>query len=185
MAAGGVAAIAAALGAVGNMVANQGRASGSAGPVSPRGDTTTAALALAHDKKHLKALQRNAQAERLLSVLTDPHIMGAAVTLGGLYLSTRIRFHEADQTNANLQGVSAAAMVAMGLGRAGVGDLTSSALAATAAAALIGAQAVQAGGGAFPDLTLREPITGFPLVSAYGPIPALQWTYEQVKDLKL
>lgn len=95
------------------------------GFAQPRIDTSTAAIVAAADPRTRRAAVRNAREERLYAVLTDPQVMGALVVVVGLLASSRIPFHPDPVTNARIQGVSGAACVLMGLGRAGVGDLTS------------------------------------------------------------
>lgn len=174
MAGGAAAGILAAVTALGGLVSNQTRSGGSSGP-GPRIDTSTAALAGATDRKQLKILERNARAERQLAVLTDPQVMGLLVTFGGLAAASRLPFHPDPDVNQRVQGVAAAAAVLMGLGRAGVGDLTTTAVAAAAGLA------VGSDGGSLP-LTITGP-GGIPLVSAFGPLASLQWSYRKLQEL--
>lgn len=171
MAAGAIGAIGAALGGVAGAFSKQSHA-GAATP-GPRQDNSTAALALAKDKPQLRAMQRNARDERVLALLTDPQVMGLLVTLGGLALATRVPFHDNPETNARIQGVAAAACVLMGLGRAGVGDLTTLTMAA-GAGTIVG---LSGESGALPG-TLQGP-GGVPLASVWGPIESLRWAIEK------
>lgn len=132
-----VSAIGGVLGGLANAFSNQSRLPGaSAGPPSARVDTSTAAIVAAADPKTRRAAVRNAREERLYALLTDPQVMGALVVVGGLLASSRIPFHEDPVTNARLQGIAGGACVLMGLGRAGVGDMTSLAFAGGAGLAL-------------------------------------------------
>lgn len=134
MAAAGVAAIAPALAMLAGQgiqaVNNQGRAPTATLPA--RVDTSTAAIAGIREPKARRAAYRNAREERLMALITDPQVMGALVTVGGMLVATHLPFSEDRITNARLQGVAAAACVLMGLGRAGVGDITTAAFAAGA-----------------------------------------------------
>lgn len=110
-------------------IASKPQAAGPAG----RPDTSTAAIAVA-DPRNRRAAVANAREERLHALLTDPQIMGLLVTIGGVALATNAPFHHNKAVNAQLQALTAAAAVLMGLGRAGVGDLTTLTLAAGTAA---------------------------------------------------
>lgn len=112
-------------------IASKPQAAGPAG----RPDTSTAAIAVA-DPRNRRAAVANAREERLHALLTDPQIMGLLVTLGGVALAANTPFHRNKVVNAELQALTAAAAVLMGLGRAGVGDLTTLTLAAGTAAAV-------------------------------------------------
>lgn len=172
MAAAGVAALIPALGSLfGNVAgafANQGRSplAGSAAP-GPRVDTSSAAIAAAPDEKRARMVARNAEKERIYALLTDPQVLGLATVLGSLVLANRIRFAQDPGTNARVQGVAAASGCLMGLGRAGVGDLTSLVMAGMAGAATGGPESVSdlipGGLGALPLLALPGGV-GFPLV---------------------
>lgn len=105
-----------------------------AGPAG-RSDTSTAAIAVA-DPRNRRAAVANAREERLHALLSDPQIMGLLVTIGGVALATNAPFHRNKVVNAQLQALTAAAAVLMGLGRAGVGDLTTLTIAAGTAAAV-------------------------------------------------
>ena len=95
-------------------------------------DTSTQAIALARDRAQTRAAARNAQQERLVALLTDPQVMGMLALFGGLYASQHIPWSENKATNAALKGVATSATVLMALGRAGVGDLTTLAVAGAA-----------------------------------------------------
>lgn len=167
MAAGGIAAAGAALGGLASAFGNQSR--GSAGSTAPRSDTSTAALALASSPKMARELRKNARDERMLAVLLDPQVLGLLVTFGGLAAASRIPFHPDPDTNTKVQGLAAAAAVLMGLGRAGVGDLTTLTMAAGAGAVV---------GTAGNDWTIEAP-GGYPLASLWGPLAGIQWAIKQ------
>jgi hypothetical protein len=112
-----------------------------------RQDTSTAAIALSKDPKAAKLARKNAQEERLMALLTDPQIMGLLTVLGGLYVSNKIPWTEDPGARARISGVAAAACVVMGLGRAGVGDMTTLAVATVA-----GAATASSGSGGISDL---------------------------------
>lgn len=160
-----LAGVASALGAVGGLFSQQSR--GGAGSAvqqtpTPRIDTSTAAIAQAKDRRERAALVRNAREERLVSVLTDPNVMGAATVLVGLMLSARLPFHEDPGTNARLRGLAAASMVLMGLGRAGVGDMTSLVVASGVGLSLVASEGID---NLVPDI----PGTDIPLYALTGP----------------
>jgi len=114
---------------------NQGR---SLAIVPRHQDTSTAGIALARDAKVAKQARKNASEERLLSLVTDPQVMGLATVLGGLWAANNMTFIPGEENRASNQYVRAAAataVVLMGLGRAGVGDMTTLAVAGLAGAA--------------------------------------------------
>lgn len=130
-------AIVSALGALGGIFAGQGRSGGAppAAPV-PRVDTSTQAIALARDGATARAAARNADKERLYSLLTDPQVLGVACALGGTLLAANMQFHANRTVNGQLRGLTAGSCMLMGLGRAGVGDMTSLSVAALTAGVL-------------------------------------------------
>lgn len=162
-AAGVVAAVGSALGSIFGAFGNQTRNAGTGGPSSPgaRIDTSTAAIAQAPDLKRARLAARNADKERMLALVTDPQVIGLATVMGGLLLANNVRFHKDDAANAAIQGVAASGAVLMGLGRAGVGDLTTLAVAAAA-----GAATTLGGGGA--SALLDSPLTESALLAAPG-----------------
>lgn len=117
-----------ALGALGGSlmgaVSQQGRSPAASIPKQPRMDTSTQAIAQAKDPRTARAARSNADAERLLSILTDDQLMGLMVVFGGLWAAQKIPWADNQTTNAALTATASTAAVLMGLGRAGVGDLT-------------------------------------------------------------
>ncbi len=101
-------------------------------------DQSTLAIATAKDAKTAKAASKNASRERLMAVLMDPQVMGLLTVFGGVFAATKIPWTGNREANARIAGVTAAAAVLMGLGRAGVGDLTTLGV-ATAAGVAVGA----------------------------------------------
>jgi len=115
--AGAGAALAPILGAL----SNQQRATG---PGSrPQVESALPAMAAA-DKRKLKTLQAEADKERLYNLLTQPEVMGLLITLGGITASNRMSFASDRERNLALQSIATTASVLLGLGYAGVGDLT-------------------------------------------------------------
>lgn len=167
MAAGGVSALGGILGGITSAFSNQSHGGSPGG--SARQDTSTAALALVKDRRHLRELRKNAKEERLLALATDPQVMGLLVTLGGLAISCRMPFHPDPEKNVRIQGLAAASCVLMGLGRAGVGDLTTLAMAG-------GAGVVVGSGGELPAI---EGPGGYPLLSPWGPLAGIKWAIEK------
>jgi len=98
-------------------------------------DTSTAGIALARDAKVAKQARKNAQEERMMALLTDPQIMGILTVFGGVYAANVIPWSENKETRALLASLAASAAVIMGLGRAGVGDMTTLLMAGGAGAA--------------------------------------------------
>ena len=98
-------------------------------------DTSTAGIALARDAKTAKEAKKNAQEERLMALLTDPQVMGLLTVFGGLYAANVIPWSQDKTTRALLASLAASASVLMGLGRAGVGDMTTLLMAGGAGAA--------------------------------------------------
>lgn len=78
----------------------------------------------ADNKKAIKALERQADKDKLFYILSQPEILGMIMTVGGIYASNKIKFSDDDTTNELLHSVSTMATVLIGLGYAGVGDLT-------------------------------------------------------------
>lgn len=170
-------AIGSALGGVGSMLSQQSHSP--AAQVQRHVDTSTAAIAAAgHDKKLRRELAKNAREERLVAILTDPQVMGALVTIGGLVASSRIPFHPDPVTNARLRGVSAASCVLMGLGRAGVGDMTTLAFAA-AAGVTLGASGGSGIDNLFPTIPGTD-IPAYALTPAGGTVWAIKELAERV-----
>lgn len=122
-----------ALGAMGGSlmgaVSQQSRSPGAGVQKIPRPDTSTAAIAQAKDPRTARMARANADAERLTHILTDDQILGLLVVFGGLWAAQKIPWSENDTTNAALTATASTAAVLMGLGRAGVGDLTTMMLA--------------------------------------------------------
>lgn len=92
-------------------------------PVVP---STTALIAAtdAKDKKKLKALKDQADKDKLFYLLSQPEILGILMTIGGIYASNKIPFSSDNTTNELLHAVATMSTVLIGLGYAGVGDLT-------------------------------------------------------------
>lgn len=123
-----------ALGAVGGslMGAVSKQTHSPAAAKAPRTDTSTAAIASAKDPRTARAARSNADAERILALLTDDQLMGLMVLFGGIWAAQKIPWSENEATNAALTATATSAAVLMGLGRAGVGDLTTLMLASGA-----------------------------------------------------
>lgn len=104
-------------------------------------DQSTLAIAMAKDTKAAKAARENADKERLMAILMDPQIMGLLTVFGGLLAANHIPWTGDPEARARIAGVAAAAAVLMGLGRAGVGDLTTLGV-ATAAGVAVGMEGI-------------------------------------------
>lgn len=161
------------LGGVGQAISKQSHSPVSGTPA--RVDTSTAAIAAARTDKLARRLSRNAREERLMALLTDPQVMGLLTTIGGLMLATHLPFSENPTTNARLQGLAASCAVLMGLGRAGVGDLTTLAVAGGAGAA------VAYGGGGADALFPNIPGTDVPAWALTGP-GSIVWALREINE---
>jgi len=103
-----------------------------------RPDFTSSLPALAAaDKKQFRKLKSVADQERIYQLLMQPEVLGFLMAFGGLIAANRIRFSSDNEANMLLQGVASAMSVGMGSGYAGVGDLTSFALASMAGGATV------------------------------------------------
>lgn len=129
--AAGAAGISAALAPLISSFANQNRSGGSAGSRRPVTESAIPVMAAA-DKKRLKQIRDEADKERLYNLLVQPEILGMVITLGGIFASNRLSFASNKERNAVLQSVATTASVLLGLGYAGVGDLTTLIIAAGA-----------------------------------------------------
>lgn len=78
----------------------------------------------AADKKKLKKILKEADKERLYTLLMQPEVMGLMITLGGIYAANHIPFGSNPAETEALQSIAVTASVLLGLGYAGVGDLT-------------------------------------------------------------
>jgi len=143
-------------------------------------DTSTSALALSSTRANLRAARRNAQDERMLAFITDPQVMGLMVTFGGLFAATRIPWSKQPLPNAAMAGTAASAAILMGLGRAGVGDQTTLAIALGGGVAAAAGAASGADEGANGRWPLTAHIGGYPIVSALGPIPSIHWALQEL-----
>lgn len=173
-------AAAAVLGAVGSLVggltgAFSQQSRSPAAVAAPRVDTSTAAIATAPTERAARRAARNAERERMIALVTDPQVMGLLTVIGGLALSTRIPFHEDPMTNARIQGVAATCCVLMGLGRAGVGDITTMMVAGGAGLAV--ASGESPGSWAMPNI----PGTDIPAYVLTGP-GSLVWGIRELAE---
>lgn len=105
------------------------------------------AIALSPNIKAAKLALKNAREERLHDIITQPEVMGWAITILGLFAVQNIPFSEEKVTNEVIQGTATTATVLMGLGHAGVGDLTTAVM-----AGLSGVASILAGIG-IPDIS--------------------------------
>lgn len=100
-------------------------------------ESATATIALAKDRKQAKLALDNAREERLMYLLTQPEVIGWLVTIGGIAASQTIPFSSNKGVNEMIQGTATTASVLMGLGHAGVGDLTTAVVAGLAGVASV------------------------------------------------
>lgn len=82
------------------------------------------AIAMAPDTKTRNVLRKEADKERLYNFITQPEVLGLAMTIAGIYASQRIKFSDNLITNESIQATATTASILIGLGHAGVGDLT-------------------------------------------------------------
>jgi len=138
-----VQALAAAGGSLLGALTNQSRREVSRGEYIPQ----LPALAAA-DKQSLSKLRKEADKERLYQFLAQPEIVGFLMAFAGLIASNRIPFSDDEEKNAVLQAIASTMSVAMGMGYAGVGDLTSLSVAiAAGGGSLLGGLIDLPGGG--------------------------------------
>lgn len=79
---------------------------------------------LAADKKKLKKIQKEADKERLYNLLMQPEVLGIVITFAGILAAQNIPFSGDPEANEALKATATTASVLLGLGHAGVGDLT-------------------------------------------------------------
>lgn len=91
-------------------------------------------LSAAPNTRVANKIAKEAREERLYNLLAQPEVLGMVMALGGLILANNVPFSADDEKNALLQSVASTMSVAMGMGYAGVGDLTSLAVAVAAGA---------------------------------------------------
>lgn len=174
-----LAGLGAAAGALGGLFSKQSHSPAALVQTTQRTDTSTAAIAGAKDARAARILLRNAREERMYSLLTDPQLLGTLVTLGGLAVSCRLPFHDNPQINPRIQGIAAASCVLMGLGRAGVGDMTTLTMAGITGATVGAAPEISGAG----QILGREiiPGTGVPLYALVGgPVGQLAWSISRL-----
>jgi len=102
----------------------------------------------AAEKKKLKRLEKVAREERMYQLLMQPEVMGFIMAFGGFFLANNIPFSRDQLTNDSLQAIASTMSVAMGMGYAGCGDLTSLSV------------AMMAGTGSFAGNVLSDILSG-------------------------
>lgn len=123
-------------------------------PESSRPMVETALPVLsASEKKRLKKLMKEADKERLYNLLVQPEVLGLILTLGGMFAAQNIPFSSDPASNEALQAAATSASVLLGLGYAGVGDLTTLLVAA-------GAGGGSLFGSLFGDIDIANSIPG-------------------------
>lgn len=118
------------LGSIGAAFSGQSRS-----PVAQIGrhqDNSTAAIAAAPDAKAAKRAAKNADKERLASLLSDPAVMGIITLIAGLYIAENIPWSSDPTRRRLLRGLALSGVTLTALGRAGVGDMTTLLMAGTA-----------------------------------------------------
>lgn len=104
--------------------------------------------------KMFKKLKKQADREQLYNLIMQPEVLGYLMAFGGLMLANNVPFSGNEIKNAALQGIASTLSVALGLGYAGVGDLTSLSIALAAGGASILPDIlpdISIGGGISPD----------------------------------
>jgi len=135
---------------IGAALGKQTRGERAPRPAAPA--TSTALIVASPNTKTAKLALKNAREERLLYVLTQPEIVGLATVFAGLFLANKLPFSEHEPQNSAIQGVAATTSILMGLGHAGVGDLTSLTMAALGGAATFSTGLGGNGGGWFDSI---------------------------------
>jgi len=94
--------------------------------------TALTLLPAIQDKKLAKIMVKEADKERLIWALTQPEVIGLLMTIAGIYASQKITFSRDKLVNEGLQAASTSASVLIGLGHAGLGDMTTAIVAGLA-----------------------------------------------------
>jgi len=110
------------------------------------------------DKKTSKRISQQAREERLWALLTQPEVVGMVMTFAGVIAANNIPFSGDEKQNDLLQGIMTTASVAMGLGYAGVGDLTGLAVAVSAGGASVLGSLVEGGADAVNPFNWKWPL---------------------------
>lgn len=134
------------LGMVGKAFGSQTRPEKARRPEAP---TSTALVAAAPTTKQSKLALKNAREERLYNLLTQPEVIGLATVFAALFLANKIPFSDKEPQNSALQSIAASGGILMGLGHAGVGDLTTLTMAGIGGAATFATGLPDAPGGWF------------------------------------
>lgn len=113
----------AALTGLASLLSNQSRSGDKFRGSRPQLESQTAIIASV-DKKRLKEVKKQADKERLYNLLTQPEVMGLGIIFGGIIASQYLPFSPDPVTNAGLKSLATTSSVLVGLGHAGVGDLT-------------------------------------------------------------
>jgi len=98
----------------------------------PAQESALPAIIAAPDMKRAKYVSKQADKERLLNFISQPEILGLGMTLAGIYASQKIQFSDNKAVNEGIQATATSASVLIGLGHAGVGDLTTAIVAGLA-----------------------------------------------------
>ena len=91
----------------------------------PQIQSALPALAQTTNTRTANKIRKEAREERLYNALMQPEVLGFAMALGGLAIANNIPFSSDQDKNTILQAIASTMSVAMGMGYAGVGDLTS------------------------------------------------------------
>ena len=92
------------------------------------------AIAAAPDAKRAKRIEKSADKERIYNLLSQPEVLGFMMTFAGITAAQLIPFSSNKVANEAIQATATTASVIMGMGYAGVGDLTTLTVAALAGA---------------------------------------------------
>lgn len=106
-------------------------------PIRKEKESIVPLLAVVDKPKKRKQLIDQAREERIWDLLTQPEVIGLVMTMAGIYASQKIRFVANDAANEGLQGVATSTSILLGLGHAGVGDLTTAIIAGLAGVASV------------------------------------------------
>lgn len=94
--------------------------------------SSTEKIASAQQKKIAELAYKNAREERLLHFIEQPQILGLFMTFAGVLIAQTVKFTDDKFANEIVQSAMTTTSVLMGLGYAGVGDLTTLAVAGMA-----------------------------------------------------
>lgn len=133
-------------------------------PARPEVPSSIPYLATAKNKRQRDHILTASREERLWNLITQPEVIGMVMTLAGIYAVQNIKFSDNKIANEGLQATATSAAVLMGLGHAGVGDITTTVVAGLAGFSSLAESATEIAKDVFeefPDIGFNDtPETG-------------------------